>query len=332
MADDDIEVQIEEEKVTPEETTVKTATVDPVVELKKQYEELQAQTEAERAATAAARRETAVERQGRLAAEKEVESSRTEVVETRLGTVETGLASAQAAAESAKAEYVRAQEAGDWKSAADAQQKLSRAEAQIVRLDEAKSDLEVAKVAPKPETKVGDIATQTPPDPVEAFISGPIDAQGNRRAAESQAWLREHKDYITDPRKLKKLSAADMDAQAEGHAVNSAEYFDHVNKFLGLTKDGKTNGATNGKTARKSAPVAPVNATAGGAGGGGEVVKLSKSEAASATDGTLIWNYADPTGKNRWKKGDPIGVEELARRKLAMQKEGRYDPMNFIQM
>jgi hypothetical protein len=47
-------------------------------------------------------------------------------------------------------------------------------------------------------------------------------------------------------------------------------------------------------------------------------VSLTQGEIQNATDGTLQWNYDDPSGKNRWKKGDPIGVNEMARRKAAM--------------
>ena len=76
-------------------------------------------------------------------------------------------------------------------------------------------------------------------------------------------------------------------------------------------------------------PVAPVNG-GGGSGGAGNgagaiTVSLSKAEAAAATDGTLSWNYDDPSGNKRFKKGDPIGVQEFARRKREMKAQGLYD-------
>ena len=148
-----------------------------------------------------------------------------------------------------------------------------------------------------------DTRTQ-PTDPVEAFISGPIDAAGRRRSDEAQNWLRNHKTYITDERKRFKLNAAHNDALAEEIEPDSEAYFAHVEKFLGLTKETKT-ATGNGKTRGKSAPVAPVNTTAGETTGGGSVVRLSKNEAAAATDGTLQWNYDDPTGQKRWKKAIP---------------------------
>ena len=79
-------------------------------------------------------------------------------------------------------------------------------------------------------------------------------------------------------------------------------------------------------TKKAAALVAPVSSADGGAvNGNSSVVKLSQREAASAQDGTLIWNYPDPTGQNRWKKGDPIGIQEMARRKRQGMKDGLYD-------
>ena len=73
-------------------------------------------------------------------------------------------------------------------------------------------------------------------------------------------------------------------------------------------------------------PVAPVHQSSGGTNGGGDTVTLTKGEAAAATDGiTHVWNYPDPTGKNRWKVGDPIGIQEFARRKREMMRQGVYD-------
>ena len=54
-------------------------------------------------------------------------------------------------------------------------------------------------------------------------------------------------------------------------------------------------------------------------------VKLTAGEARAATDGTHTWNYDDPSGKARFKKGDPIGVQEFARRKKMLTEQGAYD-------
>ena len=77
-------------------------------------------------------------------------------------------------------------------------------------------------------------------------------------------------------------------------------------------------------------PVAPVNGGGGGGGAGNGAgaitVSLSKAEAAAATDGiTLVWNYDDPSGQKKFKKGDAIGIQEMARRKREMKAQGLYD-------
>lgn len=53
-------------------------------------------------------------------------------------------------------------------------------------------------------------------------------------------------------------------------------------------------------------------------------VVLSQGEQDAATDGiTHVWNYDDPKGK--FKRGDAIGIREMARRKFEMQRQGLYD-------
>jgi hypothetical protein len=319
MADDEIVVEIEKEE--PEKKPDEKAT-DVADALKAQLTELQAETAREKEARQAAERRAATESQGRQAAQAEVETTRTEIAETRLGTVEQGIAAAQTSSDAAKSEYKAAMEAGDWAKAAEAQERLADARATLGRLTEAKADLEVQKAQPKrgevlrPESTVS--------DPVEAFIQS--------RDAGTQAWLREHPDDArilatnSDPRRAAKLNAADADAFAEGFTRGSKEYFQHVEKFLGITKpNGKgANGGAQTPRRAASAPVAPVAASAGGVSGGTEV-RLSAGEARSATDGTLVWNYDDPTGQKRFKKGDVIGVQEMARRKLALKESGQYD-------
>ena len=109
-------------------------------------------------------------------------------------------------------------------------------------------------------------------------------------------------DY-NSPRAMK-LAAADNDAQSEGHKPGSKEYFAHVEKFLGMVKPNGNGGmTTKQQPARRSASVAPVSASSGGVSGGGAEVRLTKGEAQSATDGTLQWNYDDPSPQKRFKKG-----------------------------
>jgi hypothetical protein len=199
-------------------------------------------------------------------------------------------------------------------AAAKATSKGQIAAARLVRLDEAKADLETRKTEKRTEAPQG---PRQADDPVEQYLS-----QFTER---SQRWLRDHKEWISDPKKHARLLSAHHAAVADDYIADTDEYFKQVETILGMNKTAETNGASKPQQ-RRSPPVAPVNAS-GGAGSvsGGNEVRLSKREAEAATDGTLVWNYPDPTGQNRWKKGEPIGLQEAARRKLQMQKDGLYD-------
>lgn len=326
MADDaEIVVEIEKDDGAVAAKTETTTAADPLADLKAQHAELEADRERERQGREAAQRQAESERQARLAAEQERDAGRTEITETRLGTVEQGLSAAQTASDAAKAEYKTAMEAGDWDKAAEAQVKIADARADLKRLLEAKSDLEAQKSSSPPlsaPSRQEATRASSPADPVEAFIAS--------RTEPTARWLREHKDFITDPRKNAKMTGAHWDAIGEGLQTDTPEYFAHVEKYLGLTKaapNGKGNGNGNGsqppaRRSASSAPVAPVQASAGGTSGGKEV-RLTPGEAKTATDGTLVWNTDSKDG--RYKKGDPIGIQEFARRKSLMMEQGLYD-------
>lgn len=325
MADDDVVVEIEKE--TPAANAaekVETPATDPVADLKAQFEELQAETAREKEARETAQRQAAAANQQLGATRNELEGARTEITETKLSTVEQGINAAQAASDAAKTEYKAAMEAGDWTKAGDAQEKLADARANLARLTEAKADLEVQKAQPQ-RTEQRIEAPQTQADPVERMLS--------QLDAPTATWLRNHPDEArilatnSDPKRAAKLRAAGNDAAGEGYDPSDPKYWSHVEKFLGMTKpNGKANGATPPQR-RTSAPVAPVAASGGGV-SGGTTVTLTPGEAAAAQDGTHVWGAHDLAAgriKDKSLIGSAIGIQEMARRKLAMEKEGHYN-------
>lgn len=296
------------------------ADAEPSDDLVQQFKD-QAEDNRKRAEAAEQRERT--ERQGREAAERREQAAHGQVADSQLDTVSSGLAAAQTDAEAASAEYQSAMEAGDFARAAKAQRRIASAEAKIVRLDEAKADLEArkTKTAEEPaKTRTEQTAeTRAAADPVEAYIAN--------RTEPTAKWLREHKDWITDDKKNRKLTAAHWEAvDDQGLKPDTPEYFEFVETKIGLKQPAKTNGNGAAKpTRRSSVPVAPVQASGGGTNGGGTEVRLSQREAAAAVDGTHIYNYDDPSPQKRFKKGDPIGIQEMARRKHEMTKQGLYD-------
>lgn len=323
--DDEVSVTIESELQADAAVVVEgpegQAAVDPVADFKRQFDTLQAQAIADRQDREAAERAKRAAEERTAKAEREAAFAHGRAAESQYDTVLSGLDAAKAEADAAEREYQAAYDAGDGKAVATAHRKMARAEAKAVELEGAKASIEARsrqveqtverKAAP---VEAADVAR--PSDPVEAYIA--------QRTEPTQRWLREHKEFITDATKNAKLTAAHWNAVGDGLAPDTPQYFEAVEKFIGLRQSAaKPNGG-----ARKAGgpPVAPVGApSSGGANGGANEVFLTKGEAKSATDGTLVWNYNDPTGKGRFKKGDPIGHQEMARRKQAMQKQGLYD-------
>lgn len=311
MADEDeIVVTIDPESEAGSTDNPNQNADEPIADLKAQFATLQSTAET------ATQRATAAETDAqRIARERDELAQRnqaleTEVIDTRKSTIDQGLEAAKAEADSAQVEYERAFADGDAKAAATAQRKIARAEATIGRLTEAKADL--AETKPQ---KRDNPAPRASRDPVEEFI-------GTRTPA-TQDWLRRNKEWVDFGTKANLLTAAHYEAVGNGQTPDTPGYFAFVEKKLGITPD-KTPAPKPPLSRRPSAPAAPP-AGAGGNAPSAQQVSLTKSEARAATDGTLVWNYDDPSPQKRFKKGDPIGTQEFARRKLAMQKEGRYD-------
>ena len=274
---------------------------DPAVqELMSQYKELEAREQS------ASQRASQAE-QDAAQARKEAERAHKQASTSQLDTVNTAIAAIKSDVDTAKRDLRAAKDAGDIDAEIDAQDRLAQARADERRLDEAKYDLEQRAKAPPQLPKA-------PTDPVEAYIQ-------NRTEPTAQ-WLRKHSEFIRDPRKQAKLSAAHFDAEGEGIVADTPEYFAHVERFLGIDQAPAAKAAAV-PNQRRGPPVAPGSPNVNGGNGGGPQVMLTRSEAASAQDGTLVWNYDDPKGK--FKKGEPIGIQEFARRKMAQQKQGLYD-------
>lgn len=308
MADEE-ELKIDLEEQKPEKQEEKQE--DPVQNLAKQYEELKAKNDADEAARLAAERRAQEATQYAQRALQEAEHARSQTAETEFGSITHGLSAAEAEAEAGATEFARAMEAGDFAAAAKAQRRMSKAESRIERLEEIKANVERRREEPREAPQY-----QQPTDPVEAYVQG--------RTERTAGWIREHRDFVVDPRKNAKLTAAHFDAVGEGLTPDTDAYFAHVETRLGLRSE--SNGQEPPKP-RRQAPVAPVTSTSQG-GVSGMQVSLSKGEQAAATDGTLTWTkYDHQRGLIKDPKliGEPIGLKEYARRKLELTKAGAYD-------
>lgn len=287
------------------------AEADPIADLKGQFETLKNTLGQTTQRLVGAERQLAVKDQ-------EIATVRGEVAASQLDTVVSGIAAATAEADAAEREYVAAAEAGDFAAQARAQRKISGAEARIQRLTEAKGDLEDAKPAKATQR------AETSPEPRQAQ-QDPVEAVASGMAPRAAAWIRSHPDCITDKSKNAKMMATHYAALAEGLEEGGNDYFERLDAMVNAAPAKVTTEqpkpAVDGKRPM-SAAASGANA-GGGMNGGGTTITLTKREVEAATDGTHVHNYTSADGK--FKKGEPIGVQEFARRKAALTKQGAYD-------
>lgn len=289
---------------------------DPKLDLMNQLKELETKNQE-------VERRRVEEEHRRLAAEQEAarhrqdaESARKAQTSSHLDTITTALSSAEQEAESAKRDLRTAREAGDITAEVDAADRLAKARATAMRLDEARQDIEAKIKAP--------LRREAPPPPAD-----PVEAFAQSLSSKSAAWVRSHPEFVTT-KGLKRLTAADAVAKADDLEPDTPEYFARVEEYLGLKKKPEPAmeqkppiEAAQVKPKQSAAPPVAPGAAVSSNGGSQPSVQLTKREADAAQDGTLVWNWNDPNGK--YKKGDPIGLQEMARRKMHGMKQGLYD-------
>lgn len=324
----DVVVKVEAEASPAPDVTVKTDGDPAVKDLVEQYKALEAKSAASDKEKAEANERAAVAQREADAAKRDAETARAAATSSNLDTITQALATAQALADAAKRDKKSARESGDFDAESEADERLIQARIDIRTYDEARSNLEARKTAQPVRDK--------PTDPVEAYARG--------REPQTAEWLRQHRDYVIDPRKNAKLTAGHHDAVAEGIKPDTPEYFEHVEKFIGLTKEPdkvvtagddvqRPGAAPTKKPAQRS--VAPVaNSSANGGGAGSKEVRLTPGEAKAADDGTHVWGKHDLAAgriKDSSMVGRPIGLQEMARRKYAMDRQGLYDKVYYEQ-
>lgn len=228
QASSEPEIVVEEEEVSQKGADTKD-TVSASDALKRQLEELKRSEAAAAAARdlAIKQREEAI--QAKRAQEAELAKYRQSADQSRLETITTALAAAQAEADAAERDLERAIQNADPKAQAEAQRRISKAEANIGRLEDGKYELEQAlesgkrsqeQVAKRPESEPGQ-------DVIDAM---PIPDRGKE-------WLREHPEFATDPRKNASLQKAHWDALDQGHKAFSTGYFQAIEELVGISEN-----------------------------------------------------------------------------------------------
>jgi hypothetical protein len=285
---------------------------DPVSDLKKQFNQLTGRLQT----VVASQQQT--EQQLHDTTQR-LQRAESQVVVSQIDTIESGISQVSQDLEAAERAYAAAMEAGDGAAMARATRAMQRGEIQLSELTQARDTMKRDATTRQQQPRQQPV--RQPADPVEAAI-----ATGNV-SPKSAAWLRSHPECITDAKMHARMLAAHNLAVADDIAVDSDEYFQRIEDGIKPVKQQQPEKKAAPDGRRPSSHAAAGGATGGGLNGGQIQVKLTAREAASATDGTLVWNWDDPGGK--FKKGEPIGLAEMARRKHEGMKAGLYDRNAF---
>lgn len=273
--------------------------------------------------------ETRVETVTRTAAQERADNAK-RLAETQLQSIGNALTAKNAELVELKRNMVKAREEGDFAAEIELQEQFSTAVFERNSLKYGHDQMEQRIKAP---------AIEEPPDPVDRVIANAA-SNGQPLSSRAQDWLREHPECCSKASMSAKLSWAHNDAIESGIKMDTDAYYQHVNAAMGYAKpakpdadDDKPEPKVAAKAQRKAPISAPVSRDVPASNGNlsGTAIKLTRGEAAAATDGTHQWNYDDPSGKGRFKKGDPIGVQEFAKRKKALMNEGAYEKLHTSQ-
>jgi hypothetical protein len=177
-------------------------------------------------------------------ARREAREATTRASETEADLIANGLQGAQAQVAAARAAIKTAFENSDAEGLADAQEKLSRASADIREFERAAAMQADAKERAKAEPTV---QRQQPSD-----INGVIDAM-NLFPTE-RTWLKAHPDALMDAGRKAELDAAYVRATRQGLVRGTDAYFEFIEKDMGYTKPAKA-GDGEERTSIVSAPV-----------------------------------------------------------------------------
>jgi len=272
-----------------------------------------------------------------------------ETVETRRTAIETALAASEAQMGALESDYAAAFEAGDSKKMAATQRRMSELGGDISQLKSGKAAIAADTGADRGRR----VVQQDEPAPRRrpATEQEQFDDAIKGYSPRTQRWLRDHKEVVTNVTRRNEAMSAHHAALAQRYEPESDEYFAYLDRKMGFTRSGR--GSAEAEAIRadnegrdrdddRSDSTSDTNdvrgskmrsAPARGSGGGGgssRDIHLTEGEVSAATDGTVVWNAGNvdrrgkKIGKDDPRIGEPVGVEEYARRKRDMHKEGRY--------
>lgn len=297
MADNEEQIEIEldepEKKAAEPEIKVEKAEDAPKKPEKREIdpdegiESLRNQLEKERATR------IEMERRARAAAEAEFKA-KNEAQDSNLHLVTNAIESVKQTTEVLKTNYAAAMSAGDYERAAEIQQAMSNNAAKLLQLEQGKQALEA-------------MPRQTAPESIG--VTDPVEHLASQLTPRSAAWIRRHPQYATDKRLNVAMLGAHNVTVSHGIEPDTDEYFESIETMLKIRRPVETQEDPMAEAAkptqkRTPPPAAPVSRSSGGPGSRPNTVRLTSQER----------EIAGMMG---------MTVEEYAKHKLALQREGK---------
>jgi len=245
------------------------------------------------------------ERQARIDAEDwarqaamQAREARGQVGDTNLQLVTSAIDTLKRESDILKANLRAAMASGDYSAAADAQEAMADTKAKLLQLENGKAALQ--EQLRNPVQRV-----DAPVDAVEALAS--------QLSPRSAAWVRAHPEYARNPRLTQKMIAAHNLVTADGMAPDTDEYFESVERVLGVSAP---------PSASVAAAEAPLSAAAAPAQRRSSPAAAPVSRSGNPTNSRP--NVVRLTAQER-EMAQMVGQtpEEYARNKLALIKAGK---------
>lgn len=204
-SDQDVEIELEAD----EEEIVE----DPSIALQKQIEALRKSEDIHKKRAETYRQEAEQAKQATQEKTAEVGRSRKEILQSQFDAISTALAASQSEVESAKRDMRTAAANQDIEAQIEATERLTRAQANITKLEDGKVEIEQRLKVPDPELT----APQKAPVPFHV-----------------QQWIKKHPDYLSDPEKNADIQYFHRKVIREGIDIDSEEYLPRMEVLLGL--------------------------------------------------------------------------------------------------
>jgi len=242
------------------------------------------------------------EKAARLAAEQRAQdaaqfaySAQNEAHDSNLSLVSNAIATVGQTNEILKANYREAMSVGDYDRASDIQVEMASNQAKLLQLEQGKQALE----------------NQSRPQAPQPYQSDPVEALASQLSPRSANWLRAHPEFATDQRLYQKMLAAHNLAVADGHPVDSDDYFSEIEGTLRINRSESrsdhsdpTQQAAQVTQRRSAPPAAPVSRSGTAPGTRPNTVRLTAQQI----------EMAELMG---------MTPQQYAKNLLALQKEGK---------